>query len=66
MSDLDTGVADARKRYSAAIEAHANAVIAASEASDALSAASATLLDLRSRDHEIEDIARKIVQLNRH
>ncbi|MEE4211637.1 MAG: SMC family ATPase [Parvularcula sp.] len=66
MSDLDTGVADARKRYRAAIEAHTNAEAAAREASDALSAASATLLDLRSRDHEIEDIARKIDQLNRH
>jgi exonuclease SbcC len=66
MSDLDTSVADAQKRYSAAIEAHANAEIAAREASDALSAASATLLDLRSREHEIENLARKIDQLNRH
>lgn len=66
MSDLDASVADAQKRYNAAIEAHANAEIAARQASDALSLASATLRDLRSRDHEIEDLARKIDQLNRH
>jgi len=66
VSDLDTSVADAQRRYSAAIEAHANAEIAARQASDALSAASATLLDLRSREHEIEDLRRKIDQLNRH
>ena len=66
MSDLDTSVADAKRRYSAAIKAHANAEIAASEARDDLSVASAMLLDLRSREHEIEDLARKIDQLNRH
>lgn len=66
MSDLDTGVADAQKRHSAAIEAHAQAEIAASRAREAVSAASATLRDLRSSEHEIEDIARKIDQLNRH
>jgi len=66
MSDLDTSVSDAQKRYRTAIEAHANAEIAVREASDALSAASATLLDLRSCEHEIEDLARKIDHLNRH
>ena len=66
ISDLDASVADAQRRYRAAIEAHANAEVEAREASDALSTASATLLDLRSRDHEIEDLARKIDQLNRH
>lgn len=66
ISDLDTSVADAQRRYSAAIEAHSNAEIAASEASASLSAASAMLLDLRSREPEIEDLARKIDQLNRH
>ena len=58
--------ADAQRRYRTAIEAHANAKIAARDASDALSVASATLRDLRSREHEIEDLARKIDQLNRH
>jgi len=66
VSDLDASVADAQRRYRAAIDAHANAEVEAREASEALSAANATLLDLRSRDHEIEDIARKIDQLNRH
>lgn len=66
MSDLDASVADAQKRYNTAIEAHANAEIAARQASDALSLASATLRDLRSREHEIEDLARNIDQLNRH
>ncbi|AXU20890.1 hypothetical protein C7W88_17915 (plasmid) [Novosphingobium sp. THN1] len=64
--DLDASVADAQSRYSTATEAHADAEIKAREASEALSAASATLLDLRSCDHEFEDIARKIDQLNRH
>jgi exonuclease SbcC len=66
ITDLDASVADAQKRCRAALEAHANAEVEARAASDALSAASATLLDIRSRDHEIEDIARKIEQLNRH
>jgi exonuclease SbcC len=66
ITDLDASVADAQKRCRAAFETHANAEVEAREASDALSAASATLLALRSRDHEIEDITRKIEQLNRH
>lgn len=66
ISDLDASVADAQRRYREAIDAHANAEVGAREASEALSAANATLLDLRSRDHEIEDITRKIDQLNRH
>lgn len=66
ITDLDASVADAQKRCRAALETHAKAEVEAREASDALSTASATLLDLRSRDHEIEDIARKIEQLNRH
>ena len=51
ISDLDATVADAQRRYRAAIEAHSNAEMAASEASASLSAASAMLLDLRSREH---------------
>lgn len=66
MSDLDTAVGDARKRHAAAVAAHAKAETAAREAGEAVSAASATLTDLRSREHEIEDLARKIDQLNRH
>ncbi|WP_066526388.1 AAA family ATPase [Erythrobacter sp. CCH5-A1] len=66
ISDLDASVADAQRRYREAIDAHASAEVEAREASEALSAANATLLDLRSRDHEIEDITRKIDQLNRH
>lgn len=66
VSDLDTSVADARTRYRAAVEAHTDAEAAAREANDALSAANATLLDLRSCEPEIEDIARQIEQLNRH
>lgn len=66
MSDLDTGLDDARKRHAAAVGSHAKAEIAAREARDAVSAASAKLSDLRSREHEIEDLARTIDQLNRH
>lgn len=66
MSDLDDSLADAHKRHALAVSTHGKATLAASEASGAASAASAAFRDLRSREQEIDDLARAIDQLNRH
>ncbi len=64
MVDLDESVADATKRHAAAVSTHAEATLAASKASEDASTASAAFRDLRSREHEIDDLARKIDLLN--
>lgn len=66
MADLDNSLADARKRHESAVTAKANANDASARASELASAASAALADLRSREHEIEPLGRKIDEMGRH
>lgn len=66
MVDLDASVAYATKRHAEAVSTHTEATLAASEASEDTSAASAAFSDLWSRQHEIDYLARKIDQLSRH
>lgn len=66
MADLDSSLADARTRHALAVTAQSNAADAAALARDAELAANAVLEDVRSREHEIEGLARKIDALARH
>ncbi|AKM12243.1 AAA family ATPase [Croceicoccus naphthovorans] len=66
MADLDNSLADARTRHAAAETALANAAGEATRARGAALAATAKLDDLRSREHELDGLARKIDELDRH
>ena len=66
MADLDSSLTDARKRHAAAVTAKASASDAEVHARDAASAAIALLADLRSQEHEIETLARKVDEMGRH
>lgn len=66
IADLDSSLTDARKRHAAAVTAQASASDAEVRARDAASAASALLADLRSQEHEIETLARKVDEMGRH
>lgn len=66
MADLDSSLTDARKRHAAAVTAQASASDAVVRARDTASAASALLTDLRSQEHEIETLARKVDEMGRH
>lgn len=63
---LDSSLTDARKRHVAAVTAKASASDAEVHARDAASAAIALLADLRSQEHEIETLARKVDEMGRH
>ena len=66
MADLDTSLTDARKRHEVAGAAQASASEAEVRARDAAAAASALLADLRSLEHEIETLSRKVDEMGRH
>ena len=66
MADLDSSLTDARKRHAAAVTAQASASDGEVRARDAALAASALLADLRSQEHEIETLARMVVEMGRH
>ena len=66
MADLDSSLTDARKHHAAAVTAQASASDAQVRAREAASAASALLADLRSQEHEIETLARKVDEMGRH
>lgn len=66
MTDLDASVADAKKRHAAAVSAQDKAMLAASKARKDASGASAAFRNLRSREHEIDDLVRKVDELKRH
>lgn len=66
MADLDSSLTDARKRHAAAATAQASASDAVIRTRDTASAASALLADLRSQEHEIETLARKVDEMGRH
>ncbi len=66
MVDLDNSLVDARTRHASAVAAQADAGEAATRARDASSAASSALADLRSKEHEIESLSRKVDELGRH
>lgn len=66
MADLDNSLTDARARHAAAENAQANAAGEAIRARDTALAANIKLDDLRSREHELESLARKIDELGRH
>lgn len=66
MADLDSSLTDARERHAAAETAQANAAGEATRARDAAMASNAKLENLRSREHELEGLARKVDELERH
>ncbi|CDO39015.1 AAA family ATPase [Novosphingobium sp. KN65.2] len=66
MADLESNLADARTRHAAAETSLANAAGEAKRARDASLEAKAKLDDLRSREHELESLARKVDELGRH
>lgn len=66
MADLDSNLADARTRHTVAETGLANATGEATRARDVALAANAKLDNLRSREHEIEGLARKVDELDRH
>ena len=66
IADLDTSLADARTRHTAAKTVLASATEEAKRACEAALAATAKLDDLKSREHEIESLARKVDGLERH
>ena len=66
MADLDNGLVEARNRHALAIKAQNDASEAAARARDASSAANDALSNLRSREHEIENLSRKGDELERH
>lgn len=66
MADLDNSLTDARKRHGSAVTTQASASAAEGRARDAASAASALLADLRSLEHEIENLGRKVDEMGRH
>ena len=66
MADLDSSLTDARTRHGSAVAAQASASEAEVRARDAAAAASALLADLRSLEHEIEVLGRKVDEMDRH
>lgn len=66
MADLDSSLTDALKRHASAITAQASASDGEVRARDAALAASALLADLRSQEHEIETLARKVDEMGRY
>lgn len=66
MADLEGSLADALKRHESAVTAKVDADDATTRARELASAANAALADLRSREHEIEPLERKIDELGRH
>lgn len=66
MADLDNSLVDSRKRHELAVTAQAEAGDAAIRTRDASSAANTALAELRSREHEIENLGRKIDEMDRH
>lgn len=66
MADLDSSLTDARKRHGSAVTAQASASDTEVRARNAASTASAMLADLRSREHEIESLGRKIDEMGRY
>jgi exonuclease SbcC len=66
MADLDSSLTDARERHAAAVTAQANAADEATRAREAALASNTNRDNLRSREHEIEDLARKVDELQRH
>jgi exonuclease SbcC len=66
MADLDSSLTDARTRHGSAVAAQASASEAEVRARDAAAAASALLADLRSLEHEIEALGRKVDEMDRH
>lgn len=66
MADLDSSLTEARTRHGSAVAAQASASEAEVRARDAAAAASALLADLRSLEHEIEALGRKVDEMERH
>ncbi len=66
MADLDNSLTDARARHAATENAQANAAGEAIRARDTALAANTKLDELRSREHELESLVRKIDELGRH
>lgn len=66
MADLDNSLLEARNRHASAIKSQNDASDAATRARDASSAANDALADLRSKEHEIENLSRKGDELERH
>lgn len=66
MADLDGNLVDALKRHESAVTAKADAGDATARARELASAASSALAELRSSEHEIEPLERKIDELGRH
>lgn len=66
MADLDTSLADARKRHAEAETVLARATEETKRAREAAFAANAKLNDLRSRENEVASLARKIDELGRY
>jgi exonuclease SbcC len=66
MADLDGNLVDALKRHESAVTTKADAGDATARARELASAASAVLAELRSSEHEIEPLERKIDELGRH
>ena len=66
MADLDKSWVEARNRHASAVKAQNDASVAATRARAASSSANDALADLRSREHEIESLTRKIDEIDRH